>query len=82
MFTDELIGLDMAHRREIRQSNALAQGIIDEQSADVALLTRTLHQALGGLKKAQAALDEETRRRMALQIEIDRLRRMLDTPIG
>ncbi|MBJ6986052.1 hypothetical protein [Devosia sp. MC521] len=82
MFSDELIGLDIAHRRELRQSTAVAQGIINEQAADVTLLTRALRETRNKLTHTQIALDDETRKRMALQLELDRLNRLLDTPIG
>ena len=82
MFSDELIGLDIAHRRELRQLTEGAQHLLDGQAADVTLLTRALRAARADLSKANTALAAERRQRMALQLGLDRLNRLLDTPIG
>lgn len=82
MFSDELIGLDIAHRRELRQMSQHAQRVVDGQAADVTLLTRALRAARADLAKANTALNAERCQRMALQLELDRLYRLLDTPIG
>lgn len=42
MFSDELIGLDIAHRREMRQFGQEAQGLVNELDADIRRLRRQL----------------------------------------
>lgn len=42
MFSDELIGMDIAHRRELRQFGQQAQGLVDELDADIRRLRRQL----------------------------------------
>lgn len=42
MFSDELIGLDIAHRRELRNQTAQAQSVIDDMARDINRLRREL----------------------------------------
>lgn len=47
MFSDELIGLDIAHRRELRQYGQHAQALVDDMDRDIVRLRRQLAAARG-----------------------------------
>ena len=72
MFSDEMIGLDIAHRREMRAATGRAQSIIDELDTDVKRLQRKL-------AAAYAEIETERARRIAAEM---RLERILDMPLN
>lgn len=52
-FSDELIGLDLAHRRELRDLTAEAQGVVDAQDRRIVALQRELDSTRGRLAASQ-----------------------------
>lgn len=59
MFSDELIGLDFAHRREMAALGRDAQALVDEMDSDIIRLRRQLATA----QRANADLRIERGRR-------------------
>lgn len=59
MFSDELIGLDIAHRREMRQFGQEAQSLVNELDADI----RRLRRQLAATQRANGDLRLERGRR-------------------
>lgn len=55
-FSDELIGLDIAHRRELRNLTDDAQAVVDQQDRRILALQRQLAVAKGQLAHAQAGV--------------------------
>lgn len=74
MFSDELIGLDIAHRRELKQMGQQTQAMVDSLDTDVRRLRAKL-------KAAYAEIETERAKRMAAELKLDRLNKILDTPL-
>lgn len=75
MFSDELIGLDIAHRRELRQMGQQAQAMVDSLDGDVQRLRAKL-------RAAYAEIETERAARMAAELKVERLNRILDMPLN
>jgi hypothetical protein len=59
----EMVGLDMAHRREMKQLTQNAQGIIDQQAAEIMRLRRELQKANGIINRLSVSNGELIRER-------------------
>ena len=70
-FSDELIGLDITHKREMRNVVSDAQRIVDGKDQDIGLLIATV-------SRLQEELRTEKAKRMAAEF---RLEQLLDMPI-
>ena len=70
-FTDELVGLDLAHKREMAANTEHAQGIVNQVSAELIRL-RAVEKSL------RAQLSRETARRIAAEARIEEI---LDTEV-
>jgi hypothetical protein len=75
MFSDTEIGLVLAHDRELRAHTAQAQGLLHSKNDEIALLR-------GALAAARRDLGLERAERLALEFELARLNKLLDTPLN
>jgi len=57
-FTDELVGLDIAHRRELKNVVSDAQAIVDAKARHIAILQRQLQATRGQLAAAQRSIGD------------------------
>lgn len=55
-FSDELVGLDLAHCRELREITAEAQSIVDRQDARIVRLQRELAATQGRLAASRQSV--------------------------
>ncbi len=76
MFSDEVIGLDIAHRRELKQMGQQSQAVIDSLDADVIRLRAKLQAAHDELAVAAKVIDEERAKRMSAELKLERLLNM------
>lgn len=73
MFSDDVIGLDIAHRRELKQLGQQSQAVIDSLDADVVRLRAKLQAAYHELAVAAKVIDDERAKRMAAELKLERL---------
>jgi hypothetical protein len=70
-FTDAEVGLQIAHDREMNRTVRHAQSVVDRQDSEILLLR-------SALAKSQQALRDERAARVAVEIELEDLRRLVD----
>ena len=75
MFTDTEIGMAMSHSRSMRAFSNDAQGLVNEMDRDIVTLRNKLAAALD-------ALADERALRLATELKLSRLNRLLDTPLN
>jgi hypothetical protein len=63
-FTDEMVGLDIAHKRELKTITRDAQALVNQLDSDIESLRRQLAQA-------QADVARERGMRIALKAQLD-----------
>lgn len=56
-FSDELLGLDWAHRRELKNIAAQGQAVVDQQDRRIAILQRRLSATQRQLAASTATVD-------------------------
>jgi ABC-type transporter Mla subunit MlaD len=73
-FTDTEVGLMMRSDREHAATVAYAQGIVDSKNASIDALRAALRNAL-------SELEDERALRLAAELRLEKLNRLLDTPL-
>ncbi len=74
-FTDNELGLAMKFRRDVDATVSDAQAIVDSKNASIDTLRATVRALL-------ADLEDEKALRHAAELRLDRLNRLLDTPLN
>jgi len=74
-FSDGEAGLALGFQNRIRETERVYDAALAERDQHIALLT-------AALQSARAELASEKAQRHALQFKVDRLNKILDTPLG